>query len=91
MSRLANYALAVLTCAGLVLAFGIGAAAEECNQRYKSCNLGCDQSVNAVEKVAVCKSRCDFRLIACDRLSVNSSAPTRSGSWRPVADGGNKR
>ena len=77
MSRLALYALAVRTCAGLVFALGTGtsAAADECDQRYRSCNLGCDQSLHAVEKVAVCKNRCDHRLIACDRQPVNASTP----------------
>jgi hypothetical protein len=85
MTRLAACTLAVLTCAGAVLALGIGAAAavDECNQRYKSCNLGCDQSIDAMENVTVCKGRCDFRLIACDRLPLPASTPgaghTRQG------------
>src|ERR1700680_3458499 len=81
MSRLGIYASAALTsaslaCASLVLASGIGAAvaaAEECSQRYQSCNGGCDQPIDAVHNVVACKTRCDHRLIACDRQPVNAS------------------
>ena len=104
MSRLAACALAVLTCAGAMLALGIGAAAavDECNQSYRSCNLGCDQSVHAVENVTVCKGRCDLRLIACDRLPVPASTPgvgysrqsvppKANGNLHPVATGDHER
>jgi hypothetical protein len=110
MSRLGTYACAALTfaslaSASLVLASGIGpaaSAAEECSQRYKSCNGGCDRPIGAVDKVEVCKSRCDLRLIACDRQRANAS--TQGGRYfpqslpaagndglYPVIDDGNER
>jgi hypothetical protein len=110
MSRLGIYASAALTfasvvSASLVLASGIGppaSATEECGQRYKSCNGGCDRPIGAVDKVVVCKSRCDLRLIACDREPTNAS--TQGGRYspqslpaegndglHPITDGGNER
>jgi hypothetical protein len=106
MSRLGIYASAALTFANLVfanlvLASGMGPAAsatEECSQRYKSCNGGCDRAINAVDKVAACKTRCDLRLIACDRQPINASMQgdgysrpslrwKGDGSLHPIADG----
>jgi hypothetical protein len=105
MSRLGIYASVVLTCAGLVLTPGIGrtaSATEECGQRYKSCNWSCQQPFGAADKVIACKSRCDLRLIACDRQPTNAAAqggryspqglPANANSGvHPVADGGNGR
>ena len=115
MSRLGIYASAALTCASLecvslacaslVFASGIGvaaAAAEECSQRYKGCNGGCDRPIDAVGNVAACKSRCDLRLIACDTQPINASTqggryspqslpPNGNGGFNPIADGGNQR
>jgi hypothetical protein len=92
---------AALTCASLTFAAGMGHAAsatEECSQHYKICNWSCDRPTDAVDNVVVCKSQCDFRLIACDRGPINASTrgdrsslqslpPKRNGSSR--ADGGN--
>ena len=67
---------AALTCANLIFAAGMGPAAsatEACTQHYKICNSSCDRPLGAVEGVTVCKSRCDLRLIACDRQPINAS------------------
>jgi len=78
MSSLAN--CGVLACATLSLAACVEpavSAAEECSQSYKICNWSCERFVRADENFPVCKAQCDYRLIACDRRSANSS--TRRG------------
>jgi hypothetical protein len=67
---------AALTCASLIFAAGMGPAAsatEACSQHYKICNWSCDRPVGAVDTVAVCKSRCDLHLIACNTQPINAS------------------
>jgi hypothetical protein len=65
---------AALACASLIFAAGPAASATEaCGQHYKICNSSCDQPVDVVDNVVVCKSRCDLRLIACDRQPINAS------------------
>jgi hypothetical protein len=103
MSQLGICACATLTCASLIFASGMvpaASATEVCSQHYKICNWSCDQPVGAVDNVLVCKSRCDLRLIACDRQPINASAQGEryspqslpaKGNGGPVADGGNKR
>jgi hypothetical protein len=80
MSGLSLHAIAALTRAGLlpmlmltILVFASGSsvaasANEACSVGYKVCNSGCNRSINAAGEVWACKSRCDFRLIVCDRL-----------------------
>jgi hypothetical protein len=76
-----------MVLAMLVLASGIGRAAsatEDCSTRYKVCNGGCDRPIErAAERVLVCKTACDFRLIACDREPVNASVQGGSGASPP--------
>jgi hypothetical protein len=103
MSHLGIYASTALACASLIFASGMGPAAsatEVCSQHYKICNWSCDQPVDAVDNVPVCKSRCDLRLIACDRQPINASAQGEryspqslpaKGNGGPIADGGDKR
>jgi len=84
MSRLGIYVSVLLTCTSLDLACGIGRAAsatEECGQRYKICNWSCEQPITAVDAVIVCKSRCDFHLIACDRQPISTAA--QGGRYSP--------
>jgi len=85
MSRLSLRAIAALTRAGLltmpiltipVFASGSSVAAsanEACSVGYKVCNGGCDRTINAAGGIWACKSRCDFRLISCDRLPTAAS------------------
>jgi hypothetical protein len=95
MLRLGN--CAVLACASLFFAAGVGSAAsagEECSQLYKICNWSCDRTINAVDNFLVCKSQCDRRLIACDRRPSNASTLggrplpglTPQGNDRSMAD-----
>jgi len=63
-----------LMVASLILASvmsGSALAAEDCSNRYKVCNGGCDRPLEGGE-VFACKSGCDFRLIACDREPLNA-------------------
>jgi hypothetical protein len=60
---------------GAILVFGQGtgppsAAAEECSQGYRICNVSCDGHVQLDTKIMVCKSRCDLQLIACDKRPI---------------------
>jgi hypothetical protein len=72
MSRLFHSNIA-LTC--LVLVFGDctgspSAAAEECGQGYRICNVSCNGLAQLDTKVLLCKSRCDLRLISCDKRPI---------------------
>jgi hypothetical protein len=43
------------------------AASHECSERYRICNGGCAQAIEAIDYAAVCRTRCNFRLMACDK------------------------
>jgi hypothetical protein len=75
MSRWSSGALEALTYASLIFASGIGvaAASPECAQGYRICNGGCAQAIEATDYAAVCRTRCNFRLIACDKTQPMGS------------------
>ncbi len=69
MSRLGFHALLVLAGASLVVSCSVTSAAaamDTCGKRYRSCNVGCNQSLHASSTLGICKQQCDLRLIACD-------------------------
>ena len=77
MSRLGIRTLLALAGASLVIACSVTSAAaamENCGQRYLSCNVSCNQSVDGSSTLGVCKSRCDLLLIACDTVAAGPRA-----------------
>jgi hypothetical protein len=84
MSRLGIHALLVLAGASLVVSCSITAAAaamDTCGKRYRSCNVGCNQSVPAGSTLGVCKRHCDLQLIACD---TEPAAPLMQAREVPI-------
>ena len=78
MSRLGIRTLLALAGASLVIACSVTSAAaamENCGQRYLSCNVSCNQSVDGSSTLGVCKSRCDLILIACDTVAAGPLTP----------------
>jgi hypothetical protein len=75
MSRWSSGALEALTYASLIFASGIGfaAASPECAQGYRICNGGCAQAIEATDHAAVCRTRCSFQLMACDKTQPMGS------------------
>jgi len=66
MSRLGIHTLLALAGASLVIACSVTSAAaamDNCGQRYRSCNVSCNQSVDGSSTLGLCKSRCDLQLI----------------------------
>ena len=83
MSRLGLYTLVALTGASLILPCGLASSAtarDSCGQRYRSCNVSCNQSVDADYTVGLCKKRCDIQLIACDTAPPASLSQARGVS-----------
>lgn len=77
MSRLGIRTLLALAGASLVIACSVTSAAaamDNCGQRYRSCNVSCNQSVDGSSTLGVCKSRCDLQLIACDTVAAGPRA-----------------
>jgi len=87
MSRLGIRTLLALAGASLVIACSVTSAAaamENCGQRYLSCNVSCNQSVDGSSTLGVCKSRCDLILIACDTVAAGPLTQARGLSTRPL-------
>jgi hypothetical protein len=88
MSRWSSGALKALTFASLIFASGIGPAAAtyECGHRYRICNMSCAQTIEAGDHAAVCRTQCDFRLIACGQTKPTGSADGGRGDGKQLGD-----
>jgi hypothetical protein len=87
MSRWSSGALKALSYASLIFASGIGpaAATSECGHRYRICNMSCAQTIEAGDYAAVCRTRCDLRLIACGQTKPTGSDGDR-GDGKQLRD-----
>jgi hypothetical protein len=83
MARPDIHAHLALTSASLIFACALAssaAAMDNCGQRYRSCNVSCNQWFDGGNNLGQCKSRCDIQLIACGTAPPGSLNQARGVS-----------